>query len=91
MQPATLADALKPFLCFETLTFAPFDRQLLAPELLNADEIAWLDAYHAGVAAKVGPKLNGDTRVWLERVCRQLNKPDRSPGLNQMDSVKSSR
>ena len=32
---------------FETLTFAPIDRRLIEPKLMTADEIAWLDAYHA--------------------------------------------
>ena len=72
---ADLPDASKPFLGFETLTFAPFDRQLLAPELLTADEIAWLDAYHAQVLAQVGPALEPAAGAWLRRACRKLNGP----------------
>ena len=34
---------------FETLTLAPIDRRLIVKEMLGADEIAWLDAYHARV------------------------------------------
>ena len=34
---------------FETLTLAPIDRSLVEPSLLDDDEIAWLDAYHARV------------------------------------------
>ncbi len=73
VQPADLAEALRPFLCFETLTLAPFDRQLLAPDLLTPQEIAWLDAYHARVLAQVGPTLEPAARAWLRQVCRKLN------------------
>jgi Xaa-Pro aminopeptidase len=72
VQPAPLADALKPFLSFETLTFAPFDRQLLALELLTAEELAWLDSYHAEVVAEVGPHLEAATREWLMKACRPV-------------------
>ena len=72
VRPADLPDALKPFLSFETLTFAPFDRQLLAPELLTTDEIAWLDAYHASVLAEVGPKLEPAAQAWLQQACRPV-------------------
>ena len=37
---------------FETLTLAPIDRRLVVPELLSAEELAWLDAYHARVAER---------------------------------------
>ncbi len=72
VQAAELANALKPFLSFETLTLAPFDRQLLAVELLNADEIAWLDAYHASVLEEIGPRLDGPARAWLLQACRPI-------------------
>ena len=72
VQPEQLADALKPFLSFETLTFAPFDRQLLARELLHAEELAWLDSYHADVLAEVGPHLRAGLREWLTEVCRPI-------------------
>ena len=34
---------------FETLTLAPIDLSLVEPKLMDADEIAWLDDYHARV------------------------------------------
>jgi Xaa-Pro aminopeptidase len=51
---------------FETLTLAPIDRALVDTSLLSADEIAWLDAYHARVRAEIGPQLEGAERKWLE-------------------------
>ena len=46
VQPAEIG-AKKPFLRFEVLTLAPFDRTLIDPALLDPAERAWLDAYHA--------------------------------------------
>jgi Xaa-Pro aminopeptidase len=50
---------------FETLTLAPIDRNLVERGLLDADERAWLDAYHARVAAEIGPLVDDATRAWL--------------------------
>jgi Xaa-Pro aminopeptidase len=62
----TVAGAEKPMNAFETLTFAPFDRRLIEPALMTADEIAWLDRYHARVAELLMPLVAADTRAWLE-------------------------
>jgi Xaa-Pro aminopeptidase len=73
VRPAeNLPDATKPFLSFETLTLAPFDRALLAPDLLEGPELAWLNAYHARVLAEVGPKLDALARAWLAAACRPV-------------------
>jgi Xaa-Pro aminopeptidase len=58
--------AEKPVLGFETLTFAPIDRRLIDSALLTANERAWLDSYHADVAALIGPLLEGDVAEWLK-------------------------
>ncbi|HET6605510.1 MAG TPA: aminopeptidase P family protein [Rhodopila sp.] len=71
-QPADLPGAKRPFLRFETLTLAPFDRRLLDPSLMNPAEIAWLDAYHARVLEEVGPDLDGAERAWLAEACAPL-------------------
>ncbi len=72
VQPAELAGASKPFLRFETLTLAPFDRRLIETGLLDAAERAWLDAYHARVLAEVGPHLDTLERTWLAAACAPL-------------------
>lgn len=59
-------------LAFETLTLAPIDRDLIDPALLDAAELAWVDAYHARVAATLGDVLDGDDREWLIARCRRL-------------------
>lgn len=62
----------KPMLGFETLTFAPIDRTLIATDLLDAGERAWVDAYHAKVLTVVGPQLEGESLDWLKAACAPL-------------------
>src|SRR5438477_6108602 len=57
--------AERDMLCFETLTLAPIDRSLVARELLDEEEIAWLDAYHARVRETLTPLVDRDTVRWL--------------------------
>ncbi len=64
--------AEKPVNAFETLTLAPIDRRLIDPALMTADEIAWLDAYHARVARTLTPLVSADTLPWLEAATRPL-------------------
>ena len=64
-----IAGAEKEMLGFETLTFAPIDRRLIAKDMLSPAELGWLNAYHDEVLAKIGPQLSGDDRTWLEAAC----------------------
>jgi Xaa-Pro aminopeptidase len=57
---------------FETLTLAPIDRRLIVKDLLDADETAWLDAYHARVLETIGPELDAETRAWLAQTAAPL-------------------
>ncbi|QEE25027.1 aminopeptidase P family protein [Rhodanobacter glycinis] len=60
------------YYAFETLTLCPFDRRALDISLLNPDERAWLDDYHAGVRAALSPLLDGADLAWLTRHCAPL-------------------
>jgi Xaa-Pro aminopeptidase len=62
----------KPFFRFETLTLAPFDRTLIDPDLLTAEEIRWLDAYHARVLGEVGPEVPAEVQSWLAEACSPI-------------------
>ena len=53
------------FLKFETLTLCPIDTRLIDITLLRADEIAWLNRYHAEVARRLVPHVAGDAKAWL--------------------------
>jgi Xaa-Pro aminopeptidase len=68
----TVAGAEKPVNTFETLTLAPIDVRLVEPALMTAQEIAWLDAYHARVAKELAPLVLADTRTWLAEATRPL-------------------
>jgi Xaa-Pro aminopeptidase len=58
-------DDQRETLCFETLTLAPIDRALVERDLLSADEIAWLDAYHRRVRETISPLVDAETGQWL--------------------------
>jgi Xaa-Pro aminopeptidase len=60
------------FLRFETLTLCPIDSRCIERQLLSAEEIAWLNAYHAEVATRVGPLVSGAAREWLESRTRPI-------------------
>jgi Xaa-Pro aminopeptidase len=66
------ADAHRKQLCFETLTFAPFDRRLIAAKSLSAAEKDWLDSYHAQVLVLVGPRIGAEAMAWLKAACAPL-------------------
>jgi Xaa-Pro aminopeptidase len=53
------------FLEFETLTLCPIDTRCIDHSLLRADEVAWLNAYHATVRDRLSPLLSGDALAWL--------------------------
>ncbi len=61
------------FHAFETLTMCPFDRRALELGLLNPEERAWLDDYHASVRAALGPLLEDADLLWLEAHCAPLS------------------
>jgi Xaa-Pro aminopeptidase len=64
-EAAPVTGAEKPLNAFETLTLAPIDLCLIEPALLSAEEIAWLNAYHARVHDTLAPLVDPLTQVWL--------------------------
>jgi Xaa-Pro aminopeptidase len=64
--------AEKPLNAFETLSFAPIDRRLIDPRLLTAQELHWLNGYHARVREALSPLLDPATQSWLEQATRPL-------------------
>jgi Xaa-Pro aminopeptidase len=57
----------RKFLEFETLTVVPIDRNLIDVDMLSGPERAWVDNYHARVLKTVGPNLEDQDKVWLEK------------------------
>jgi Xaa-Pro aminopeptidase len=64
-EAAPVEGAEKPLNAFETITLAPIDMRLVDPALLTAEEIDWLNAYHARVREALAPSLDLGTRAWL--------------------------
>jgi Xaa-Pro aminopeptidase len=65
-EPKMVAGGEREVMSFETLTLAPIDRRLVVREMLSAQELAWLDAYHARVRNIIGPELGPADRTWLD-------------------------
>ncbi|QDO98198.1 aminopeptidase P family protein [Ferrovibrio terrae] len=57
---------------FETITRAPYDRRLIELSLLTAEEVAWVDAYHALVWQDVAEHVDDTTRDWLKQATAPL-------------------
>ena len=70
--PREIEGAEKEMLGFETLTFAPIDRRLIDVQMLDPEELIWLNCYHAHVLAKIGPNLNGADLDWLRQACAPI-------------------
>ncbi len=61
------------FYSFETLTLCPFDLSLFDTSIMTDEEIGWVNAYHAGVRAKLMPLLPSDElKTWLETKTQPL-------------------
>jgi Xaa-Pro aminopeptidase len=69
VQEASALGDKRDQLCFETLTFAPFDRRLIRADRLSPDERDWLNGYHAEVVAKLSARLSAPARDWLAAAC----------------------
>ena len=63
---ATAADEFGEFLEFETLTLCPIDTRCIDRSLLRADEIDWLNRYHAEVRERLAPLVSGAALAWLK-------------------------
>jgi len=62
----------RAFYCFETITLAPIDLNLVDASLLDRFEIDWLNRYHAQVREVVGPQVDAETRAWLDEATRAI-------------------
>ena len=58
----------RPWLKFEVTTRVPIEKKLIDTDLLNHDELLWIDSYHASVWADISPYLSSDARAleWLK-------------------------
>jgi Xaa-Pro aminopeptidase len=71
---ATTHTQANPWLCWQPLTWVPFNAPLIDPTALTTAELAWLNAYHAQVLAKLVPYVStcATTLAWLNKACKKL-------------------
>ena len=62
----------RPMMAFQTLTLAPLHKDLIAVDLLTPAERDYVNAYHTEVLAEIGPRLDGDVKVWLTKACEPI-------------------
>ena len=85
VQPSEGA-AEREMLCFETLTLAPIDRALVEPSLLDDDEIAWLDRYHAQVREVLTPLVDPETARWLAEATQPIGLAPAPPAVQPREA-----
>ena len=60
------------FLQFETVSYIPFDRDMLNLNLLDKKEIEWLNNYHKITFELLSPYLSSEEKDWLYIQTKQL-------------------
>jgi Xaa-Pro aminopeptidase len=60
------------FLEFETLTMCAYDTHMIDMSRMTAEEIAWINAYHAWVYAHTAPLLSDQEAAWLKEKCQAI-------------------
>jgi Xaa-Pro aminopeptidase len=60
------------FLEFETLTMCAYDIHMIDMSRMTAEEIAWINAYHAWVYAHTAPLLSDQEAAWLKEKCQAI-------------------
>ena len=67
-------DDFGDFMNFEVLTLFPYDSRLIDLSMLSADELAWVNNYHATVRERLMPHLDAEQKAWLEEKTKELKK-----------------
>lgn len=66
------SSAFGKFLCFETVSFAPYDLAAIDKSLLTDSEIVWINNYHKEVYEKLSPYLNEEEKAWLKEETKEF-------------------
>ena len=62
------------FYKFEPLTLCPIDKEAILIDMLNDEELAWLNDYHQMVYNRLSPLLNKCEQEWLKEVTSPLKR-----------------
>lgn len=60
------------FYRFETLSYCPFEPELIDETLLSDEELAWLNDYHEETFKRLSPLLNEEERGWLREQTKKI-------------------
>ena len=60
------------FMYLEPITYIPFDLDGIVPEVMNSDDIKYLNDYHKLVFEKISPYLNEEETEWLRKYTREI-------------------
>jgi len=60
------------FYKFKNLCFVPIDINLINKELLENDEIEWINKYHQEVYNRISPYVSERAKIWLEKYCQAI-------------------
>ncbi|MBR5316555.1 MAG: aminopeptidase P family protein, partial [Lachnospiraceae bacterium] len=60
------------FMCFESLTFAPIDLDLIDTSIMERKDLENLNSYHKEVYEKISPLMTEEEAVWLKQVTREI-------------------
>lgn len=58
---------------FEPITWCPWERDAIMPEMLTEAEKSWLNRYHRAVYEKLQPLLDEETAGWLKTQTETIN------------------
>ncbi|KJV65408.1 MULTISPECIES: aminopeptidase P family protein [Ehrlichia] len=62
------------FLRFKQLTCVPIDLKLINADMLNKEEINYINQYHSFVYNTIAPYVNEEVKSWLYDACRSLKR-----------------
>ena len=60
------------FMCFESVTYAPIDKEAIDVNYLEKKDIEQIDAYHRLVFEKLSPHFEGEELAWLKEACAPI-------------------
>ena len=59
-------------LYFKTLTLAPIDKNLICINMLNKEEITWVNSYHEKVFETLSKFMRDKELIWLKESCKPI-------------------
>ena len=62
------------FYAFQPFTYLPIDTTPVVLELMNEEEISWLNDYHHMVYDTLSPRMTERERIWLKEKTKPLEK-----------------